>query len=45
MNILKTNGRGLVVAALLAAAFTTTQAQSLTADDNVAIQQLSAGYT
>ncbi len=44
MNFLNSNGRGLVVAALLAAACSTAQAQSVTADDKAAIQQLSASY-
>jgi hypothetical protein len=44
MNILKSNGRSLVVAALLAGACSTAQAQSVTADDKAAIQQLSASY-
>jgi len=44
MNILQANVRGLVVGALLAATCTTAQAQSLTAADKAAIQQLSASY-
>ncbi len=44
MNSLKSDGRGFVVAVLLAATCATAQAQSLTADDKAAIQQLSASY-
>ena len=44
MNLLKSNGRGLVIAAFLAATCGPAHAQSLTAADNAAIQQLSASY-
>ena len=44
MNIRKSRGRGLFIAVLLAATCATAQAQSLTADDRAAIQELSASY-
>ena len=44
MNMLKSKGCGLVIAALLAAASVAAQAQSLSAEDKAAIQALSASY-
>jgi len=44
MSILKSHGRGLFISACLAATCATAQAQSLTAEDKAAIQELSAGY-
>jgi len=44
MNMLKSNGRALFIATVLAATCATAQAQSLTAEDKAAIQQLSASY-
>src|SRR5258706_9981844 len=44
MSIGKLNGRLLLAVAIFAATCATAQAQSLTADDKAAIQQLSASY-
>ena len=44
MSVLTSHGRGLIVAALLAAMCMMAQAQSVSAEDKAAIQQLSASY-